>query len=115
VGLGLFLAGFSLRRVAKRTLGKSYSYVLETLQKDKALVTHGIYKIIRHPIYLGSILYTLGTPLFFSSVYGFVMILGFIPCILYRIGIEEKILVQEFGNRYLEYQKYTKKLIPYVY
>jgi protein-S-isoprenylcysteine O-methyltransferase Ste14 len=114
VGLALFLAGVSLRAVGRRTLEKSYSYVLKASQK-KAFVKHGVYRCIRHPIYFAAILYTMGTPLIFSSVYGFLVILGFIPCVLYRIEIEEKMLIQEFGNEYLEYRKHTKKLIPYVY
>jgi len=114
VGLALFWAGVSLRAIGKRTLAKSYSYVLRVSQK-KALVKHGVYRFVRHPIYLAAILYTTGTPLIFSSVYGFLVILGFIPCILYRIDIEEKMLIQEFGKKYLEYKKNTKKLIPYVY
>jgi len=114
VGLALFLVGISLRAIGRRTLAKSYSYVLKATQK-KVLVKHGVYKFIRHPIYLAAILYTTGTPLIFSSVCGFLVILGFIPCILYRIEVEENMLIREFGNEYLEYKEYTKKLIPYVY
>src|SRR4030043_69803 len=69
VGLASFLIGVALRRVGKNTLSKSYSYVLETSQKH-VLVKHGIYKHVRHPIYLGAILYVTGTPLIFSSLYG---------------------------------------------
>lgn len=112
LGLGLFLIGVSMRRVAKRTLGKYYSYGLKTPEK---LVKHGIYKHIRHPIYLAMLLYTIGTPLFFSSLYGFLLTLGFIPFILYRIKIEEKILIEKFGDKYQEYMKKTKKLVPYIY
>jgi len=114
VGLALFLAGVSLRAVGKRTLAKSYSYVLKAGQQ-KQIVKHGVYRFIRHPIYLAAMLYTLGTPLIFSSLLGFLVILFFIPCLLYRIGIEEKMLIQEFGNEYIEYRKSTKKLIPFIY
>jgi protein-S-isoprenylcysteine O-methyltransferase Ste14 len=113
-GLALFVAGVSLRAVGKRTLAKSYSYVLRA-SGQKKLVKHGVYRSVRHPIYLAALLYTMGTPLIFSSVFSFLVILGFIPCILYRIEVEEKMLIQEFGNEYLEYKKHTKKLIPYVY
>lgn len=114
VGFALVVAGISLRAIGRRTLAKSYSYVLKATQK-KVLVKHGVYKFIRHPIYLAAILYTTGTPLIFSSVCGFLVILGLIPCILYRIEVEENMLIREFGNEYLEYKEYTKKLIPYVY
>jgi protein-S-isoprenylcysteine O-methyltransferase Ste14 len=113
-GFALFVTGVSLRAIGKRTLKKSYSYVLKTSQR-KALVKHGVYAHVRHPIYLAAMLYVTGTPLIFSSVYGFLVTLAFVPCILYRITIEEKMLIQEFGNEYLEYRKHTKKLIPYIY
>ena len=41
--------------------------------------------------------------------------LGLVPLILYRIRIEEAILMEEFGDEYREYMKRTKKLIPLVF
>jgi protein-S-isoprenylcysteine O-methyltransferase Ste14 len=114
VGLTLFITGFALRRVGKNTLAKSYSYILKTSQKHM-LVKHGIYKHVRHPIYLGAILYVAGTPLIFSSLYGFAVTLAFIPCVLYRINVEEKMLIEEFGDEYLEYKRHTKRLVPHIY
>jgi len=112
LGLSLFLIGVSMRRIGKRTLGKYYSYGLRTPEK---LITQGIYKHIRHPIYLAMLLYTAGIPLFFSSLYGFLVTLGFIPFTLYRIRIEEKMLIDTFGDEYREYTKKTKKIIPFIY
>jgi protein-S-isoprenylcysteine O-methyltransferase Ste14 len=114
LGVTLFLSGVSLRALGRITLKRSYSYVLGFSHK-KELVTRGVYMLVRHPIYLASILYVIGLPLIFSSAYGFVVTLGFIPCILYRIRVEEKMLIQEFGEEYLDYKKRTKKLIPYIY
>lgn len=114
VGLVLFLVGVGLRLVGKRTLGKYYSYGLRTLP-DQRLVRHGIYRHIRHPITLAAMLYNIGIPLFFSSIYGFVLMLALIPLFLYRIKIEEKMLIEKFGDEYREYMKETKKLIPLIY
>jgi len=41
--------------------------------------------------------------------------LGFIPCFLYRIKIEENTLLEKFGNEYREYMKIIKKIVPYIY
>jgi protein-S-isoprenylcysteine O-methyltransferase Ste14 len=112
LGLVLFSAGLSLRLISRRTLGKYYSYGLKPPEK---LITHGIYKHIRHPCYFAMLLYTMGTPLVFSSLYGFVVTIGFVPFILYRIKIEEKMLIEKFGDTYREYMKKTKKLIPFTY
>ncbi len=113
LGVFLFVSGVSLREFSKRTLKKSYSYVLTKRQKQ--LVTNGVYKFIRHPIYLAAILYVPGWPLFFSSLYGFLVALAFIPCILYRIKIEERMLIEEFGDQYIDYMKHTKKILPFLY
>lgn len=114
IGLIVFFAGFSLRKMAKRTLGNYFFNGINSLQEHK-LVKHGIYSCIRHPIYFGAILFNLGFILLFSSLYGFLIMLAFIPCILYRIRIEEKMLIQKFGEEYRDYMKTTNKIIPFVY
>jgi len=111
-GLSFFAIGVLMRRIAKMTLGKYYSYGLKTPEK---IIKRGIYKHIRHPCYFAMLLYTTGTPLVFSSLYGFLITLGFIPFILYRIRIEEKMLIEKFGDEYREYVRTTKKLIPFIF
>jgi protein-S-isoprenylcysteine O-methyltransferase Ste14 len=41
--------------------------------------------------------------------------LGIVPLFLYRIGIEEKMLIEKFGDEYLQYMKRTRKLTPLIY
>ena len=114
VGLAVFVGGTVLRQVGKRTLGRSYSYGLRTL-KDQKLIQHGVYRHIRHPITLAAIIYTPAIPLVLSSLYGFLVMLGIVPLFLYRIGIEEKMLIEKFGPKYIQYMKRTKRLIPLIY
>ncbi|MHA1505994.1 MAG: methyltransferase family protein [Candidatus Asgardarchaeia archaeon] len=82
---------------------------------DHKLIRAGIYKHIRHPCYLAMILYSLGIPLLFSSLYGFLIMLLLIPCVTYRMKIEERMLIKYFGEEYIEYMKETKRIVPYVY
>jgi len=114
LGLILFFTGIPIRYVGKRTLGRYYSYGLRTLPHHK-LVEHGIYRRVRHPISLAAIIYSLGIPLIFSSFYGFSVMLALIPLILYRIKIEEKMLISKFGDKYREYMRTTKRSIPFVF
>jgi protein-S-isoprenylcysteine O-methyltransferase Ste14 len=114
LGIALFFCGVALRITSKRKLNQSYSYTLSTAP-TKRLVTSGVYRFIRHPIYFAAIFYVSGAPLVFSSLYGFFVSLVFIPCILYRIGIEEKLLTEEFGEQYVDYKKHTKRLVPFLY
>jgi len=53
-------------------------------------------------------------PPVFSSLYGFILMLELIPLTIYRIKIEEKMLIEKFGDEYREYMKKTKRLIPFV-
>ncbi len=109
-GLSLSSIGLSMRLVGKRTLGRYYSYGLKPPDKP---IKHGIYNYMRYPIYLAMLLYPSGSPLIFSSTYGFLPTLGFTPLILYRIRIEERVLIRSLGDEYREYMKQTRKPIPF--
>jgi protein-S-isoprenylcysteine O-methyltransferase Ste14 len=113
-GLVLFVVGVGIRLAGKRALGKYYSYGLRVLP-DHKLVTGGVYRYVRHPISLAVLIYGPGIPLIFSSLYGFLITLALIPLVLYRIEIEERMLIQKFGDEYRDYIRRTKKLIPFLY
>jgi protein-S-isoprenylcysteine O-methyltransferase Ste14 len=114
VGVSFLLLGLTLRVLARKALGKHFSYALRIIN-DHTLVKHGIYRYIRHPAYLGYLLFYFGVTLLFSSWYGFLIMLLLIPCFLYRISIEEEMLVGRLGAEYQAYKKVSKKMIPYLY
>jgi len=114
IGVALITIGYVIRRIARKTLGKYYSHALRIL-KDHKLIKHGIYKYIRHPAYLGAILIWLGIPLTLSSAHGLILMTLLIPCYIYRIKIEEKLLIRKFGEEYINYMKTSKRLIPYIW
>ena len=114
VGASFLLLGVTLRVLAQKALGKHFSYALRIIN-DHTVVKQGIYKYIRHPAYSGYLLFFFGVALLFSSWYGFLIMLLLIPCFLYRIGIEEEMLVGRLGAEYQAYKKVTKKMIPYLY
>ncbi len=110
----LFTPGLIIYLAARMTLGRLFSKTL-VIAEGHELITHGIYKHVRHPSYTGSILFFLGLPLLFNSVLGFIIVLPMIILVLIRIPIEESMLLREFGEEYGEYMKRTKKLIPFVF
>ena len=57
----------------------------------------------------------IGIPLFFNCLMGLIIILLGNLFLLIRIGIEEEMLVEEFGEEYIEYRKKTKRITPFVY
>lgn len=87
---------------------------LQIVKKHK-LVKDGLYKYIRHPLYLGEILRNRWFVLIFSSVYGTLIVLLASIFLLFRIELEEKMLIVVFGEEYEEYKRKTNRIIPYIY
>jgi len=114
VGLTLFIVGLTTALVAQITLRRFYSSTL-VIREDHQLITHGIYRFTRHPIYLGVIIAIIGVPVYASSLYGLLLMSALIPILLNRIRIEERMLTEEFGDAYRTYKEATSKLIPFIY
>ncbi|HRP90020.1 MAG TPA: isoprenylcysteine carboxylmethyltransferase family protein [Edaphocola sp.] len=115
VGASLFIVGILMPYVIIRALGKMFT-VQVTIKENHELVQNGYYKYLRHPSYSFFLLTCLGLGLYLNNLPS--LLIAFIPpfvAFLYRIKIEEALLVQNFGLVYLEYKTKTKKLIPFIY
>ena len=113
-GLTLFVVGLTIALVAVFTLRMFYASTLVIRQEHK-LITHGIYRFTRHPIYFGVLIAIMGVPVYAPSLYGFLILSLLVPIFLNRIRMEEELLFEEFGDAYLAYRKTTSKLIPFIY
>ena len=113
-GLILFVVGLTIALVAQFTLRRFYSSSL-VIKEDHQLITHGIYRFTRHPIYSGVLIGIMGLPVTAPSLYGFLILSLLIPIFLNRIRMEEELLTEEFGDAYRAYMETTRKLIPFVY
>ncbi len=114
VGLVLLLGGFSLMIISQATLWKNYSGFV-VIKKDHKLITYGIYRYTRNPIYLGLFVFTIGLAVFAASYPSFFVMLVIIPITLHRVSLEEKLLADEFKGEYQKYMQRTKKIIPFIY
>jgi len=114
VGLLLVAIGLVFVLVGPATLRRNYSSSL-VIRKGHQLVQHGIYRVVRHPIYLGAMLVTLGVPIVTSSWIALPPMLLLIPLFIYRMGVEERLLMEEFGDDYRAYMSRTRRLVPLVY
>jgi protein-S-isoprenylcysteine O-methyltransferase Ste14 len=114
--LGLFLAltGYVLMNVAVITLGRQFS-VEVTVQKNHQLITGGIYHFIRHPRYLGIILFMAGISSVFRSWAAVFLSVLTAAVLIWRIRDEEKLMHQEFTKDWEEYKRNSWRLIPYLY
>jgi protein-S-isoprenylcysteine O-methyltransferase Ste14 len=114
VGTLIFLKGLAIRLIAAATLNRSYSWTLE-IRDEHRLVKNGIYKYVRHPIYLGAFLSAIAVPVYATSLLGFLIALTAIPLFIYRVGVEERMLIEEYRDEYTKYQERTWKLFPFIY
>ena len=114
IGLALFIIGFVVLLVGHVTLWRNYSSFL-VIHKDHQLITRGIYRFTRNPIYLGTLMALIGLPVYAASLYGFLTSLVMIPIFLYRIRLEEGLLAEEFQEAFQKYKKSTKRLVPFIY
>jgi protein-S-isoprenylcysteine O-methyltransferase Ste14 len=76
-------------------------------------VTTGIYRLIRHPSYLGLLLTALGWAFGFCSGVGLLLLA--LLLLLRRIHAEERLLELQFGEEYRAYAKRTSRLLPGIY
>ena len=114
-GLALIIAGMIIRFVSIWSLGRMFT-VDVTILKDHKLKKDGVYSIIRHPSYMGSLLSFIGFGISLNNWISLAIITILITvAMLYRIKIEEKLLISQFGSEYSEYMKRTSRLIPFIY
>ena len=114
VGLALLVVGLTTALVAQVTLRRSYASTL-VIREDHQLITHGIYRFTRHPVYLGVIIICIGVPVYAFSLYGLLTMSALIPIFLNRVRMEERLLSEEFQDVFQKYKETTSKLIPFIY
>ena len=91
------------------------NYQIRTVQLEAGhkIITDGPYRWIRHPSYTGMILIYLGIALAIGTWLGVFITLGLmLGASMYRISIEEKVLIEAFGTAYQDYMKSTWRLFP---
>lgn len=101
----LFIAGYLAR--------KGLQIVFGEVRENLEVIDKGVFKIVRHPIYLGSILFYLGLIILTCSVASAVVWIITIIFYYYISRYEEELLLKEFGTKYKNYMERVPMLIPY--
>jgi protein-S-isoprenylcysteine O-methyltransferase Ste14 len=115
IGLTIMIIGILIRIHSMLTLSKFYTRTLITVDKQE-IIKRGLYKIIRHPGYLGTILIWSAAGLAMQNIIVFVVTtLLILIAYYYRINNEERMLVQNFGDTYTEYKNQSWRLIPFIW
>ena len=111
-GVGIAVFGFSLLQWAQNTLGNNWSDT-PRMMKEQTLITSGPYQSIRHPIYT-AFLFIMSSTLLISAnwLIGLSWLGMTILEITSRIGFEESLMLEYFGDQYRDYMKRTGGLLP---
>lgn len=112
VGTALFAAALWLLWRSHADLRHNWSAELRVAE-GHALVTHGAYRRIRHPMYAAHLLWALAQPLLLHNwLAGPLFLTAFIPICLRRIPREERMMLEHFGDEYRDYMARTGRIIP---
>lgn len=105
IGLWLFFRSHA-------DLGTNWSVTLE-LRQEHRLISQGVYRAIRHPMYSALTLYSAGQALVIPNwVAGFSNGIALAVLLALRLGAEEKMMTEQFGAEYTAYSARTKRFVP---
>ena len=114
-GVVLFAAGLILRWWAIITLGRFFT-VDVVVEKDHEVVECGPFGLVRHPSYTGVLLAFVGFALTLRNWGAMLVVLvPIFAAFIHRMNVEEEALARALGERYEQYMKRTKRLVPFTY
>jgi len=113
-GIILIIPGFLLMQIAEKYLGKQFSIEV-SIQEDHKLIQTGPYSLIRHPRYLGIVLFFIGFSFIFQSLIAICLVVALSFVLIWRIFTEEALMRQKFGEEWDEYCKKTWRICPFVF
>jgi protein-S-isoprenylcysteine O-methyltransferase Ste14 len=114
-GCACYASGLWFFHLSHKDLGTNWSVTLQ-VRENHRLVTQGIYTRVRHPMYLGLFLYSLGQALVLPNwLAGPSYLVTFGLLFLLRVGREERMMREEFGSEYEAYTARTARLVPGIY
>lgn len=114
VGMCLMFIGQGFRIMAEFTAQSNFHHLVQYEKREEhKLITHGVYKLVRHPGYFGWFLWSVGSQIMLCNPVSIVLFIiaaqkFFGP----RVEDEEELLIEFFGVKYIEYMKRTPILIP---
>jgi protein-S-isoprenylcysteine O-methyltransferase Ste14 len=112
LGAIICMAGIALAIWARVHIGRNWSSS-PALKEDHELITSGPYSLIRHPIYTGVILATFGSTL--ASPAWLIMFFVVSALFIWRVHVEEALMIKQFPDKYPAYMKRTWALVPYIW
>lgn len=113
IGFIFTIVGLAFAVWARIKLGRNWSGSVKILPNHK-LIRDGPFKIVRHPIYLGTLFGTLGTAIILGDIIVWVIFIISVFTLVSKSREEEILLLKQFGSEYEQYKKDVKMLIPFL-
>ena len=115
LGMVIFAIGIWLFWKSHRDLGQNWSPTLQ-IREEHTLIIDGIYQMIRHPMYTAIWLCGIAQGLLLTNwIAGPSGVIAFGTLYFLRVGNEEKMMIEQFGDQYQAYMQKTKRLLPYLF
>ena len=115
LALVFLLGGMAWRTWAILTLGRFFTTNV-AVRTGHRVIRQGPYRWMRHPSYTGGLTTFFGLGLALANWLSLVVLMVMMVTVyIYRMNVEEKVLIAALGDEYLEYSRQTKRLIPGIY
>ncbi len=110
IGILLFVSGIIVIIFAFFKIG-----TIPAVRKKSNLITTGVYGVVRHPIYCGTLISVLGWTILLKSIISIVYFPFLFLLYFWGTFVEERVLIEQYGDGYLDYKKkVTKRFIPFI-
>jgi protein-S-isoprenylcysteine O-methyltransferase Ste14 len=114
LSLVITCAGMAFTLWARFCLGRNWSGMV-TVKADHELIRSGPYGIVRHPIYTGLSLALVGAAIGFGELRSLIAVPILVIAWKHKANVEERFMVEQFGEQYQRYRREVKGLIPFVW
>ena len=112
LGLAFMVLGLWLFHRSHTDLGTNWSVTLQ-MRENHRLITSGVYSVIRHPMYSSMFLLGIAQVLFLPNyIAGPAYLLSFGMLYIFRVRVEERMMLDRFGTEYELYMRRSGRLIP---
>jgi len=114
IGVILGCIGLGFCALAMKSLGKSFT-IHAVPNNSGILVTSGVFKLTRNPMYLGGLLMALSWAFYFSCMLAGYCVIALGISLYVKVLFEENQLSQKFGEQFQQYRRKTKRLVPFLF
>jgi len=112
-GFAIVVLGLAFTVWARIVLGRNWSGIV-TVKQDHELVTTGPYRWVRHPIYTGLLFAFAGSAIARGEWRGVLAVVIVLAGFWRKLKLEERWMIETFGDAYLRYREKVRALIPFV-